>query len=174
MESVGGDMASISNIMKYGLPLTGNLVVHAESLAAHAKLVSTAFERKVTAGQPTPEPAIWAKADEFKEKTKAFETETAKLVEVAKTSDPAALGVQMKATAKACGGCHDNFRKPKEESFKRKAAAASEARAQRRIAALTAAIAALLAAASARAGTARPSAVAPSSKPLAAAPATAT
>ncbi|MBS1106108.1 MAG: hypothetical protein H6Q91_1610 [Deltaproteobacteria bacterium] len=120
MESVGGDMASISNIMKYGLPLTGNLVVHAESLAAHAKLVSTAFERKVTAGQTDAEPAIWAKADEFKEKTKAFETETAKLVEVAKTSDPAALGVQMKATGKACGGCHDNFRKPKEESFKRK------------------------------------------------------
>ena len=120
MESVGGDMASISNIMKYGLPLTGNLVVHAESLAAHAKLVSTAFERKVTAGQTDAEPAIWAKADEFKEKTKALETETAKLVEVAKTSDPAALGVQMKATGKACGGCHDNFRKPKEESFKRK------------------------------------------------------
>ncbi len=120
MESVGGDMASIGNIMKYGLPLTGNLVVHAESLAAHAKLVSTAFERKVTAGQTDAEPAIWAKANEFKEKTKAFETETAKLVEVAKTSDPAALGVQMKATGKACGGCHDNFRKPKEESFKRK------------------------------------------------------
>ena len=30
MESVGGDMASIGNILKYGLPLTGNIVVHAE------------------------------------------------------------------------------------------------------------------------------------------------
>jgi len=29
--------------------------------------------------------------------------------------------VQMKATGKSCGGCHDSFRKPKEESFKRKA-----------------------------------------------------
>ena len=120
MESVGGDMASIGNILKYGLPLTGHIVVHAEGLASHAKLVSTAFERKVTAGQTDAEPAIWAKADEFKEKTKALETETAKLVEVAKTSDPAALGVQMKATGKACGGCHESFRKPKEESFKRK------------------------------------------------------
>ena len=120
MESVGGDMAAIGNIMKYGLPLTGNIVVHAESLAAHAKLASTAFERKVSAGRTDAEPAIWEKADEFKEKTKALETETAKLVEVAKTSDPAALGLQMKATGKACGSCHDDFRKPKEESFKRK------------------------------------------------------
>jgi len=120
MESVGGDMASIGNIMKYGLPLTGNIVVHAEGLAAHAKLISAAFERKVSAGRTDAEPAIWEKADEFKEKTKAFETETAKLVEVAKTADPAALGLQMKATGKSCGGCHDSFRKPKEESFKRK------------------------------------------------------
>lgn len=120
MESVGGDMASIGNIMKYGLPLSGNVVVHAEGLASHAKLISSAFERKVTAGKTDAKPAIWAKADAFKEKTKAFETETAKLVEVAKTLDPAALGLQMKATGKACGACHDNFRKPKEESFKRK------------------------------------------------------
>jgi len=120
MESVGGDMAAIGNILKYGLPLTGNIVVHAEGLASHAKLVGSAFERKATSGPNDSEPAIWEKADEFKEKTRAFETETAKLVEVAKAGDPAALGVQMKATGKSCGGCHDNFRKPKEESFKRK------------------------------------------------------
>lgn len=120
MESVGGDMAAIGNILKYGLPLTGNIVVHAEGLASHAKLVSSAFERKVTDGPSDAEPAIWGKADEFKEKTKAFETETAKLVLAAKAGDPAALGLQVKATGKACGGCHDNFRKPKEESFKRK------------------------------------------------------
>ncbi len=119
MESVGGDMASIGNILKYGLPLTGNIVVHAEGLASHARLVGSAFERKVTAGRTDAQPAIWEKSDAFKEKAKAFETETAKLVEVAKSGDPAALGVQLKATGKSCGGCHDDFRKPKEESFKR-------------------------------------------------------
>ena len=120
MESVGGDMAAIANIMKYGLPLSANVVTHAEGLASHAKLVRSAFERKVTSGPNDAEPAIWEKVDEFKEKTQAFETETAKLVDVAKAGDPAALGVQMKATGKSCGGCHDSFRKPKEESFKRK------------------------------------------------------
>ena len=52
---------------------------------------------------------------------KAFETETAKLAEVAKSGDPAAIGPQLKATGKSCGGCHESFRKPKEESFKRNA-----------------------------------------------------
>ena len=54
---------------------------------------------------------------------KAFETETAKLVEATKAGDPTALVAQLKATGKACGSCHDSFRKPKEESFKRKAGA---------------------------------------------------
>ncbi len=119
MESVGGDMASIANILKYGLPFVGNISVHADGLASHAKLVTAAFERKVTAGPTDAEPAIWEKPDEFAKRVKAFETETAKLAEIAKAGDPAAIGVQLKATGKTCGGCHESFRKPKEEWFKR-------------------------------------------------------
>jgi len=121
MESVGGDMASIMNILKYGLPHQANLAVHADGLAAHAKLVTSAFERKVTAGPTDAEPEIWEKTDEFAKDVKALETETAKLAEVAKAGDPAAIGAQLKATGKSCGGCHDTFRKPKEESYKRNA-----------------------------------------------------
>lgn len=120
MEAIGGDMAAIGDILKYGMNLPGHVAVHADSLAAHAKLVGAAFERKVTAGPTDSEPAIWEKPDEFAQKVKNFETETAKLAEVARGSDPAALGAQVKAVGKSCGGCHEGFRKPKEESFKRK------------------------------------------------------
>jgi cytochrome c556 len=120
MESIGGDMAALSDLLKYGLSHPGHAAVHADGLASHAKLVIAAFETKVVDGPTDAEPAIWEKPDEYKEKVKAFETETAKLAEVAKSGDAAALGVQLKATGKACGGCHDSFRKPKEESFKRK------------------------------------------------------
>ena len=120
MDAIGGDMASIGDILKYGMNLPGHVAVHADSLASHAKLVAAAFEHKVTAGPTDAEPAIWEKPDEFAEKIKAFETETAKLAEVARGSDPAALVAQVKAVGKSCGGCHDSFRKPKEESFKRK------------------------------------------------------
>jgi cytochrome c556 len=86
MESVGGDMASIMNVLKYGLPYQANLAVHADGLAAHAKLVTSAFERKVTGGPTDAEPEIWEKTDEFAKGVKALETETAKLAEVVKAA----------------------------------------------------------------------------------------
>ena len=119
MESIGGDMGAIADLMKYGMPLLGNAAVHAEGMNAHSKLIASAFERKVTAGRTDAKPEIWNKPDEFQQKAKDFETETAKLVEAAQSKDPAKIGPQLKATGKACGSCHDTFRKPKEESYKR-------------------------------------------------------
>jgi len=119
MGAIGGDMAAISDLLKYGLAYSGNAVVHAEGLASHARLVGNSFERKVTSGKTDAKPEIWEKPDDYLEKVKGFETETAKLVDAAKGGDPAALGAQLKATGKACGSCHDSFRKPKEESYKR-------------------------------------------------------
>ena len=123
MESIGGDMAALSDILKYGLDHPGHAAVHADALAAHAKLVAKAFERKVIDGPTDSEPEIWSKPDDYKQKVQNFETETAKLADIAKSGDAAALGPQVKATGKACGSCHDDFRKPKEESFKRNAGA---------------------------------------------------
>jgi len=119
MSAVGGDMAALSNLMKYGLGVPGAAAVHAEGLASHAKLVAAAFQRKVSEGPTDAKPAIWEKPAEFRQAVETFQTETARLAEVAKGSDLAALGAQLKATGDACGDCHDAFRKPKEESFRR-------------------------------------------------------
>jgi cytochrome c556 len=122
MAAVGGDMAALSNLLKYGVSLPGAAQTHADGLASHAKLVAAAFERKVTDGPTDAEPAVWQKPEEFRQSVEKFEAETARLAEVARGSDLAALGEQLKATGKACGDCHDSFRKPKEESFKRQGA----------------------------------------------------
>ena len=119
MAAVGGDMAALSNLMKYGLSVPGAAATHADGLASHAKLVAAAFERKVTEGPTDAEPAIWEKPDEFRQGIEKFQAETAKLAELARGGDLAALGQQLKATGAACGDCHDAFRKPKEQSFKR-------------------------------------------------------
>jgi cytochrome c556 len=55
-------------------------------------------------------PAVWEKAGEFKQAQERFENEAAKLVQVAKSGDEGATKAQIGATAKACGGCHENFR----------------------------------------------------------------
>ena len=49
-----------------------------------------------------------------------FEKAARALEEAAEGGDMAAIGAGTKALGKTCGGCHRTFRKPKEESYKRK------------------------------------------------------
>jgi cytochrome c556 len=121
MSGVGADMGAIGDIMKYGLPLTAHVAAHARSLSAHADLVAAAFERKVVDGPTDAKPEIWARPDEFAEKTRAMKAEADRLATIAAdpAATPAAIGQQVKALGKSCGECHDSFRKPKEESYKR-------------------------------------------------------
>ena len=55
-------------------------------------------------------PAIWEKPGEFKQAAERLQSETAKLASVSKSGDEAAVKAQIGAVAKACGGCHENFR----------------------------------------------------------------
>jgi cytochrome c556 len=55
-------------------------------------------------------PAVWDKPDEFKKAAERLESEAAKLVQVSKSGDEAAVKAQIGATAKSCGGCHETFR----------------------------------------------------------------
>lgn len=119
MEGIGKDMGAISDILKYGLPLTGSIAGHARSMAALAEIVAPAFGHRVSEGRTDAKPSIWEDAAGFATATTNFVEATKQLVEVAGSGDAAAIGVQLKAVGKACGGCHEDFRKPKEESFKR-------------------------------------------------------
>lgn len=119
MSGVGANMGAIGDILKYGLSVEGGIAAHADLIARHADLVAAAFERNVSAGPTDAKPEIWQKPDEFREKTEAMKTEAQKLAEIAAGGDAAAIGGQMKALGDSCGGCHESFRKPKEESYKR-------------------------------------------------------
>ena len=55
-------------------------------------------------------PAIWKESDKFKEAASRLENETAKLYQVSRGGDEAAVKAQIGAVGKACAGCHDNFR----------------------------------------------------------------
>ena len=53
---------------------------------------------------------VWKDQAKFEAVGKKMETETAKLAQVAKTGDLAALKTQFGATAGTCKACHDDFR----------------------------------------------------------------
>lgn len=121
MSAVGADMGAIGDIMKYGLPFQPHVVVHAQAISRHADLASEAFERRVVEGPTDAKPDVWEKPDLFLEKLRAMKAEADKLAEIASNSEatPADIGARVKSLGKACGDCHDSFRKPKEESYKR-------------------------------------------------------
>ena len=61
-------------------------------------------------GETKAKPEIFKETDKFKAAGDKLQAEAAKLEQVAKTGDLAALKTQFGATAQACKNCHDNFR----------------------------------------------------------------
>ena len=55
-------------------------------------------------------PEVWKEHAKFEAAGKKMETESAKLAQVARTGDQAALKAQFGTTAGTCKACHDDFR----------------------------------------------------------------
>jgi len=61
-------------------------------------------------GETKAKADIFKDADKFKAANEKLQAEAAKLAQVSKSGDMAALKTQFGATAQACKNCHDNFR----------------------------------------------------------------
>lgn len=118
MSAIGSNMGAIGGIMKNQLVRPGAVANHAQQMADAAKLIGPAFEQKVTAGKTDAKAEIWSDWAKFEQAIADFEKAAANLATSAKGSDPAAVGLAVRALGESCGGCHDPFRKPKEESYK--------------------------------------------------------
>jgi cytochrome c556 len=121
MSAIGSDMGAIGDILKFRLPLTGNIQTHASNIASNAGLISSAFKAQVTEGATDSKPEIWQDWAHFEKDIAELQKAANQLSEtVANGGDGAAIGANVKALGRTCGGCHKEFRKPKEESYKAK------------------------------------------------------
>jgi cytochrome c556 len=120
MEGMGHDTAAIGDVLKNGLPLQKNIAGHARSIAEHAKLIAAAFEQRALGAPNDAKPEIWSDRTGFAKAASDFQAEADRFAVTAQSADLAKIGPGMQALGKACGSCHDSFRKPKEESYKRK------------------------------------------------------
>lgn len=120
MEGIGHDAGAIGDILKNGLPLGKSAAGHARSIAEHARLISAAFEKKALGAPNDAQEAIWADPAKFQKAVASFQAEADAFAATAQSGDLAKIGAGMQKLGKACGSCHENFRKPKEESYKRK------------------------------------------------------
>ena len=85
---------------------------NAEIVAAMSKLPWAGFGPGTDKGATTrAKPEIWNEQDKFKEHNEKLMGETAKLVVAAQTNSLDTLKTAFTATAGACKGCHDKYRK---------------------------------------------------------------
>ena len=120
MKSVGADMGAISDIVKHDLPFGTRLAVHASRMQLAAALITRAFEQSTADLATDAKPEIWTKQDEFKQAITDFGVAAKALEDAAKRGEPDEIQAAVKDLGKSCGGCHKPFRKPKEESYKKR------------------------------------------------------
>ena len=118
MQSIGLHAAGMGMILKGEWPYKEDAAAHAKALAADSMLIVNAFKAQTADVKTDAKPEIWKEWSKFEDKAKGLQTEAAALAKVAESGDAAAIGGQMKKVGEACGACHKEFRKPKEQSYK--------------------------------------------------------
>jgi cytochrome c556 len=119
METVGGHMASLSMLVKGESDRKQDAVAHAEAISDLSKIAGDLFPEGSGPGpgiETRAKPAIWQDKDKFATAMKNWQTESTKLVDVARKGDMDAFRTQFQAVGKACGACHDNFREKEEDN----------------------------------------------------------
>jgi cytochrome c556 len=87
-------------------------VKRAEAVSLISHLPFEGFPKGTESGLDTrARPEIWTDNDKFKSAAERLQSETAKLVQAAKSGDVGELKAQVGSTAKACSNCHDDFRR---------------------------------------------------------------
>jgi cytochrome c556 len=120
MEANGANMGAIGDILKFKLPYQKDIVGHAQAIGINARMIATAFEKPVSAGKTDAKPEIWTKWDEYKSDADKLAEASDELAKIAAGGDLTAIVAQVKKVGEACQDCHEDFRKPKEQSYKRK------------------------------------------------------
>lgn len=89
------------------------LVRNATYIELLSKVVADGFVPGSDEGDTKAKPEIWKDWGRFKAIADRFQAEAAKLHEVARTGDAAAIKAQLGEANKACKNCHDDFKSSK-------------------------------------------------------------
>jgi len=111
MTLIGKYWGPLGGMAQGKVPFNAQVVQrNAGYLETLAKMPWDGFDANTKGEKSAALPAVWEKPGEFKQAQERLESETAKLAQVAKGGDEAAIKAQMGAVGKACGGCHETFR----------------------------------------------------------------
>ena len=120
MKSLGTHISAIGDIVKHKLPHQKDIATHGKAMQLASTLIESAYKKEITAGKTDAKPEIWQEWDKYIAAAKKLEDESRKLAEVAESGDMAAIKAMVKQVGESCGGCHQPYRKSKEESYKQR------------------------------------------------------
>ena len=87
------------------------LAPKAAEIVAWAKRIPTMFPPGTETGGGThAKPAVWTERPGFEKDAATLQQEAGRLEQAAQSGDQAAFAAQWKATAHACGACHETYR----------------------------------------------------------------
>lgn len=110
MTAIGWNFGPIGAMVKGEQPFDKNVVArNAEFIAVLSKMAPDGFIPGSDKGQTKAKPEAFTDV-KFKGGMEKFQTEAAKLAEVAKTGNMDQIKPQFGEVAKTCKACHDNFR----------------------------------------------------------------
>jgi cytochrome c556 len=108
---IGWNFRPMATMVKGDRPYDAATFAHnAEIIAYMSKLPLEGFVPGSESGDTKAKPEIWLDMDDFKVKLEKMQGEAAKLAEVAKAGDFAAVKAQFGETGNACKACHDKYR----------------------------------------------------------------
>jgi len=114
MKAINGHTGAIVGVVKGEVSYVDNVAAHAQGMNAMSKLLPGIFPKGTSQfefANTRALPAIWDDFSKFEAAAKVLEAESDKLVEVAASGDLGAIGAQLQNLGKACGDCHNLFRK---------------------------------------------------------------
>ncbi len=111
MKLVGYNFSSIGAMVNDKKPYNKDEAIrNASRVDALSSQAFEFFGAGTDKGDTKSRPEVWKDGAKFKAAGDKFQAEAAKLAQVAKTGDMAALKTQFGATAGTCKACHDDFR----------------------------------------------------------------
>ena len=112
MKLLGSHLRALGAIAKHDVSYTKHVGAHAEGIRAMAVLLPEMFPantspKDIRSGSKAE---VWTKKAEFNKDAQNMAAAAAKLVQLAKGKNTAAIEAQIGALGKTCGDCHDTFR----------------------------------------------------------------
>lgn len=116
MKKLGGNMGAISKVVKGEANYSEALNDNAKEIAEIAANMANLFPEGSGVEASRAKPEIWDAqyAAEFQQDIEAFQAASAQLVTAVQSGDVEMIGAALKETGGTCGGCHKQFRKPKD------------------------------------------------------------